>query len=169
MPDVFDTAGVDLDQYLGTRNSTTGVVVQDKDLITRIKAILGPFVLRRLKSDVMRQLVPKIQQVCFYLQVVVFLLCHKCSVKVIDTSLKPSIQVECVDMLVDQALAYKEAVEEYRALATAARAAKTSKKLSTNILDGLARRQVSNIFTQLRKVSYNVQVGLFLFVKFGPG
>jgi hypothetical protein len=63
MPDVFDTAGVDLDQFLGTRNDTTGVVVEDKDLITHIKGILGPFVLRRLKSDVMRQLVPKIQQV----------------------------------------------------------------------------------------------------------
>lgn len=78
MPDVFDTSGVDLDQYLGTRNSTTGVVVQDKDLITRIKAILGPFVLRRLKSDVMRQLVPKIQQVCLFLQLIVFLLCYNC-------------------------------------------------------------------------------------------
>lgn len=64
-------------------------------------------------------------------------------------------------MLVDQALAYKEAVEEYRALATAARAARASKKLSTNILDGLARRQVSNIFTQLRKVSYDIQVDCF--------
>ncbi len=63
MPDVFDTAGVDLDQFLGTRNDTTGVVVEDKDLITHIKGILGPFVLRRLKSDVMRQLVPKIQKV----------------------------------------------------------------------------------------------------------
>ena len=58
----------------------------------------------------------------------------------------------CVDMLKDQALAYKEAVVEYRALAMAARASKTSKATSTNILDCLHRRQVSNIFTQLRKV-----------------
>jgi SWI/SNF-related matrix-associated actin-dependent regulator 1 of chromatin subfamily A len=126
MPDVFDTAGVDLDQFLGTRNDTTGVVVEDKDLITHIKGILGPFVLRRLKSDVMRQLVPKIQQVM------------------------------CVDVLEDQGVAYKEAVEEYRALAMAARAAraaKASKALSSNISDVLPRRQVSNIFTQLRKVS----------------
>lgn len=63
MPDVFDTSGVDLEQFLGTRNGTTGVVTQDKDLMTRIKGILGPFVLRRLKTDVMRQLVCKIQEV----------------------------------------------------------------------------------------------------------
>lgn len=62
------------------------------------------------------------------------------------------VQVMSVDMLEEQALAYKEAVTEYRALAMAARASKTSKATSTNILDCLARRQVSNIFTQLRKV-----------------
>jgi len=28
-----------------------------------MKSILGPFILRRLKSDVMQQLVPKIQRV----------------------------------------------------------------------------------------------------------
>ncbi len=61
-------------------------------------------------------------------------------------------QVVSVDMLEEQALAYKQAVTEYRALAIAARASKTSKATSTNILDCLARRQVSNIFTQLRKV-----------------
>lgn len=65
MPDVFDTNGIDLDQYLGTRNATSGVVVQDTNLMTRIKGILGPFVLRRLKTDVMRQLVSKIQEVRF--------------------------------------------------------------------------------------------------------
>ncbi len=65
-------------------------------------------------------------------------------------------QVMCVDVLEDQGVAYKEAVEEYRALAMAARAAraaKASKALSSNISDVLPRRQVSNIFTQLRKVS----------------
>jgi hypothetical protein len=61
-------------------------------------------------------------------------------------------QVMSVDMLEEQAVAYKQAVTEYRALAMAARASKTSKATSTNILDCLARRQVSNIFTQLRKV-----------------
>ncbi|XP_024375892.1 protein CHROMATIN REMODELING 19 [Physcomitrium patens] len=122
MPDIFDTSGVDLDQYLGTRNCTSGVLAQDKDLINHIKAILGPFVLRRVKSDVMRQLVAKTHEVI------------------------------SVDMLEEQALAYKQAVTEYRALAMAARASKTSKATSTNILDCLARRQVSNIFTQLRKL-----------------
>lgn len=63
MPDLFDTNGIDLDQYLGTRNATSGVVVQDTNLMNRIKGILGPFVLRRLKTDVMRQLVSKIQKV----------------------------------------------------------------------------------------------------------
>lgn len=65
MPDVFNTNGVDLDQYLGTRNDTSGIVVQDTNLMTRIKGILGPFVLRRMKTDVMRQLVSKIQEVRF--------------------------------------------------------------------------------------------------------
>lgn len=61
-------------------------------------------------------------------------------------------QVVSVDMLEEQAAAYKQAVTEYRALAMAARATKSSVATSTNILDCLARRQVSNIFTQLRKV-----------------
>lgn len=72
-------------------------------------------------------------------------------------------QVLSVDMLEEQALAYKQAVTEYRALAMAARASKTSKATSTNILDCLARRQVSNIFTQLRKVcAYGVVHSLTL-------
>lgn len=70
MPDIFDTSGVDLDHYLGTRNSTSGALVQDKDLINHIKAILGPFVLRRVKSDVMKQLVAKTHEVHFTL------ICH---------------------------------------------------------------------------------------------
>lgn len=65
MPDIFDTSGVDLDQYLGTRNSTSGGMAQDKELITHIKAILGPFVLRRVKSDVMKQLVAKTHEVLY--------------------------------------------------------------------------------------------------------
>lgn len=67
MPDIFDTSGVDLDHYLGTRNSTNGALVQDKDLINHIKAILGPFVLRRVKSDVMKQLVAKTHEVHYTL------------------------------------------------------------------------------------------------------
>lgn len=70
MPDIFDTSGVDLDHYLGTRNSTSGALVQDKDLINHIKAILGPFVLRRVKSDVMKQLVAKTHEVHFTSQLI---------------------------------------------------------------------------------------------------
>jgi SWI/SNF-related matrix-associated actin-dependent regulator 1 of chromatin subfamily A len=61
MTNVFNTCGVDLDQFLGTHNDTIRVVVEDKDLITHIKGIIGPFVLKCLKSDLMRQLVLKIQ------------------------------------------------------------------------------------------------------------
>jgi hypothetical protein len=60
MTNVFNTCGVDLDQFLGTHNDTIRVV-EDKDLITHIKGIIGPFVLKCLKSDLMRQLVLKIQ------------------------------------------------------------------------------------------------------------
>lgn len=54
MPDLFTTDDVDLKKVLNA---------QDSDLIGRMKSILGPFILRRLKSDVMQQLVPKIQRV----------------------------------------------------------------------------------------------------------
>lgn len=54
MPDLFATEDVDLKKLLNT---------EDRDLIGRMKSILGPFILRRLKSDVMQQLVPKIQRV----------------------------------------------------------------------------------------------------------
>lgn len=54
MPDLFETGDVDLKKLLNA---------EDKELIARIKSILGPFILRRLKSDVMKQLVPKIQKV----------------------------------------------------------------------------------------------------------
>lgn len=55
MPDLFATEDVDLKKLLNG---------EDRDLIGRMKSILGPFILRRLKSDVMQQLVPKIQWVC---------------------------------------------------------------------------------------------------------
>ncbi|RZC74931.1 hypothetical protein C5167_050405 [Papaver somniferum] len=54
MPDLFATGDVDLKKLLNS---------EDKELNARIKSILGPFILRRMKSDVMQQLVPKIQQV----------------------------------------------------------------------------------------------------------
>lgn len=56
MPDIFATGDVDLKKLLNA---------EDRDLIARIKSILGPFILRRLKSDVMQQLVPKIHNVSF--------------------------------------------------------------------------------------------------------
>lgn len=55
MPDLFGTEDVDLKKLLNA---------DDRDLVGRMKSILGPFILRRLKSDVMQQLVPKIQKVC---------------------------------------------------------------------------------------------------------
>lgn len=54
MPDLFETGDVDLKKLLNA---------EDRDLIGRMKSILGPFILRRLKSDVMQQLVPKTQKV----------------------------------------------------------------------------------------------------------
>lgn len=54
LPNLFETGDVDLKKLLNT---------EDSELITRMKSILGPFILRRLKSDVMQQLVPKIQKV----------------------------------------------------------------------------------------------------------
>ncbi|XP_048136477.1 protein CHROMATIN REMODELING 19 isoform X3 [Rhodamnia argentea] len=76
MPDLFATEDVDLKKLLNA---------EDRALVSRMKSILGPFILRRLKSDVMRQLVPKIQK------------------------------VEFVTMDQQQEAAYIEAIEEYRA------------------------------------------------------
>ncbi|GAV78796.1 SNF2_N domain-containing protein/Helicase_C domain-containing protein [Cephalotus follicularis] len=80
MPDIFATEDVDLKKLLNA---------EDRDLVGRMKSILGPFILRRLKSDVMQQLVPKIQR------------------------------VEYVTMEKQQEDAYKEAIEEYRAASRA--------------------------------------------------
>ncbi|XP_071692660.1 protein CHROMATIN REMODELING 19-like [Rutidosis leptorrhynchoides] len=80
MPDLFETEDVDLKKLLNAENT---------DLIARMKSILGPFILRRLKSDVMQQLVPKVQK------------------------------VEYVRMEKEQSEAYQEAIEEYRAAARA--------------------------------------------------
>ncbi|GKD17758.1 protein chromatin remodeling 19 [Tanacetum coccineum] len=80
MPDLFETEDVDLKKLLNA---------EDTELIARMKSILGPFILRRLKSDVMQQLVPKVQR------------------------------VEYVLMETEQREAYQESIEEYRAFANA--------------------------------------------------
>lgn len=75
MPNLFATEDVDLKKLLTAENNS---------LINHMKFILGPFILRRLKSDVMQQLVPKIQQVRY------------------------------VAMEKQQEDAYKDAIEDYR-------------------------------------------------------
>lgn len=113
MPDIFATGDVDLKKLLNS---------EDTDLIARIKSILGPFILRRLKSDVMQQLVPKIQEVKY------------------------------VFMEREQAEAYKEAIDEYRA-ASQARLAKLSGVALNNVAAVLPKRQISNYFMQFRKIA----------------
>ncbi|WJX16920.1 Protein CHROMATIN REMODELING 19 [Trifolium repens] len=80
MPDIFASEDVDLKKLLSA---------EDRDLVSRMKSILGPFILRRLKSDVMQQLVQKTQQ------------------------------VQYVIMEKQQEHAYREAIEEYRAFSQA--------------------------------------------------
>ncbi|KAG8382640.1 hypothetical protein BUALT_Bualt05G0098400 [Buddleja alternifolia] len=80
MPNLFETGDVDLKKLLNA---------EDKDLVSRMKSILGPFILRRLKSDVMQQLVPKMQK------------------------------IEYVHMEIQQEDAYKEAIENYRSVSQA--------------------------------------------------
>lgn len=113
MPDLFETGDVDLKKLFGAEN---------QDLISQIKSILGPFILRRLKSDVMRQLVPKIQR------------------------------PEFVKMVKEQEDAYKEAIQNYRALCKA-RVSKLSKVTSCSIAGVFSRRQISNYFHEFRKIA----------------
>ncbi|ONK57221.1 uncharacterized protein A4U43_C10F17850 [Asparagus officinalis] len=113
MPDIFATGDIDLKKVLNA---------EDSDLIQRIKSILGPFILRRLKSDVMQQLVPKIQNVRY------------------------------VVMGREQSEVYRDAIEEYRA-ASKARLEKSSTGLSGNAVKFLPKRQISNYFTQFRKIA----------------
>ncbi|KAG6504516.1 hypothetical protein ZIOFF_036850 [Zingiber officinale] len=80
MPDIFSTGDVDLKKLLNAK---------DNDMISQIKSILGPFILRRLKSDVMQQLVPKIRHVHY------------------------------VHMGSQQSMAYVNAINEYRAASQA--------------------------------------------------
>ena len=56
LPDLFVSEDVDLKKLL--------TAADNHDLVARMKSILGPFILRRLKSDVMQQLVAKEQRVC---------------------------------------------------------------------------------------------------------
>lgn len=123
VPDIFDSGDIDLKKIFGNRGAGSDAQIEDMDLIARIKAILGPFVLRRVKSDVMRQLVAKTQK------------------------------VDVLEMLADQAEAYKEAIEEYRAAAHMARSLTASTGTITNSANPLPRRQISNYFTQFRKIA----------------
>ena len=63
MPAIFTTQGCDLTQFLGTREEGGHISGGGGNLISRIKRILGPFVLRRVKADVMKQLAAKEQKV----------------------------------------------------------------------------------------------------------
>lgn len=112
MPDTFATGDVDLKKLLSA---------EDSDLITRIKSILGPFILRRMKLDVMHQLAPKTHHVRY------------------------------VFMGAEQSETYKEAINEYRT-ASQARVTKPSMKES-NSIGFLPKRQISNYFTQFRKIA----------------
>ncbi|XP_051218599.1 protein CHROMATIN REMODELING 19 [Lolium perenne] len=80
MPDIFATGDVDLKKLLNA---------EDRELVSRIKSILGPFILRRLKSDVMQQLVAKTQH------------------------------VKSVSMGSEQRKAYNDALNDYRAISLA--------------------------------------------------
>ncbi|KAI5081786.1 hypothetical protein GOP47_0001529 [Adiantum capillus-veneris] len=123
VPDIFDSGDIDLKKIFGSRGAGGDAQTEDMDLIARIKVILGPFVLRRLKSDVMRQLVAKTQK------------------------------VEVLEMIPGQAEAYKEAIEEYRAAAQMARSSKIVTGTKFTAADLLPRRQISNYFTQFRKIA----------------
>lgn len=73
MPQIFTTRGEDLSRYLGSRQDNENVS-KASDLVSRIKGILNPFVLRRVKADVMKQLVPKIQKVNLLISALLLLL-----------------------------------------------------------------------------------------------
>jgi SWI/SNF-related matrix-associated actin-dependent regulator of chromatin subfamily A containing DEAD/H box 1 len=140
MPDIFATGDVDLKKLLNA---------EDHKLISRIKSILGPFILRRLKSDVMQQLVPKIQHVSG------FILSHLQLVVLLGVSTyfyHKYPQVKFVIMNSEQCKAYKNAIDDYRA-ACQVRNAKSSVDISSNVLGLIPKCQISNYFMQFRKVS----------------
>eukprot|EP00897_Mesotaenium_endlicherianum_P008187 jgi/Mesen1/7397/ME000388S06610 len=132
MPDIFASSKEDVGSFLregmAAGAGAAGGGEGGGDLIARIKGIMGPFVLRRVKADVMQQLVPKAQR------------------------------VRLLEMEGDQARAYKEAVEKYRRTVEARSQAKADKDgdaagSGANLADLLPRRQVANIFVHLRKVA----------------
>lgn len=168
MPDLFETGDVDLKKLLNA---------EDKELIARIKSILGPFILRRLKSDVMTQLVPKIQMVCIlfclyflffifftivisFFGLLMFRLCYSwaclesltaftCQTQYMTEEFL--LQVRYVGMEKDQEDAYKEAIESYRA-ASLARVSKQHEISTNSAAVVFSRRQISNYFLEFRKV-----------------
>lgn len=137
MPDIFATGDIDLKKLLNA---------EDHELISRIKSILGPFILRRLKSDVMQQLVPKIQHVRRPN--------HQHMVFVVMVQLYSDLvsQVNFVTMDSEQFQAYNYAIDEYRG-ACQARSAKSTSNFSNNVVGLIPKRQISNYFMQFRKVS----------------
>lgn len=145
VPDIFDSGDIDLKKIFGNRGAGSDAQTEDMDLIARIKAILGPFVLRRVKSDVMRQLVAKTQKVFYFSLDLLWYLCKFSFITLF-------LQVEVLEMLADQAEAYKEAIEEYRTAAHSARSMKAATETPENASTLLRRRQISNYFTQFRKV-----------------
>lgn len=67
------------------------------------------------------------------------------------------LQVEYVVMEKQQEHAYKEAIEEYRAVSQA-RISKSSELNSKSVLEVLPRRQINNYFVQFRKVRDAVHI-----------
>lgn len=160
MPNLFATEDVDLKKLLTAENNS---------LINHMKFILGPFILRRLKSDVMQQLVPKIQQVSrnfffYYYFCLLSTLLHFIFVGTsnilpykfliifyISSTLKNMLQVRYVAMEKQQEDAYKDAIEDYRN-ASRGRIGRNANTNSDSIYSVLPRRQISNYFVQFRKV-----------------
>jgi len=150
MPDIFATGDVDLKKLLNA---------EDHRLISRIKSILGPFILRRLKSDVMQQLVPKIHHVRESL------LRHRQSVVLLDVStyVHLSLQVKFVIMDTEQSKAYKNSIDEYRS-ACQARGTKSSVDITNNVVGLIPKRQISNYFTQFRKVRVSYDAKFYKYI-----
>ncbi|BDA41342.1 probable SWI/SNF-related matrix-associated actin-dependent regulator [Coccomyxa sp. Obi] len=109
--------------------------VQDEEemqlLTERMKALLGPFVLRRLKSEVASQLAAKDQR------------------------------IELVDMTAPQADMYAEAVQQLRKEASAAglqagapgREEAQTPAAAKKLVRKLGKQKVANLFTHLRKIA----------------
>jgi SNF2 family DNA or RNA helicase len=63
MPDIFRKIGIEevLEGFGWDRNSNSTTLNSSAISINQLRAMLAPFVLRRLKSDVLDQLVDKVQ------------------------------------------------------------------------------------------------------------